>query len=105
MDGFAHIIHAGIVDREHWPMLDEDGILFATLVYHLSELQKIFPWMFVSDKSEEESREWTERIRQAEDEMELEEVDRVEQDKTFMHAKEIPFGIPKEILNKITSRD
>lgn len=98
----------GIVREEDWPKFVQHGCTqFVEVILRMIDLYESKPDIFTSERStEEEAAEWTGRLTQIGDSLELEEVDRVEPDKNFMPHPELHLNIPKvllPVLNRIIS--
>jgi hypothetical protein len=95
------IIKAGIVDREDWERLAPEHIALADAILIMLDFQKANPGLEIfSDESfrpqEEQAEELLEKIRDFNDEVELEDFDKVQPNKTFDAG--IPIGIPTSLV-------
>lgn len=103
------IIEAGIVDREDWDRLTPEHLEMASMILALSDLQKTHPEaaIFESDDQgteEDQAAAYLNGVRDLHDRIELDAVDRVEPDKTFMPEEGVPIAIPQSLVplfNKI----
>ena len=106
-DRKERIIRAGIVERADWERLAPEHIALADSILTIMDIQEANPGLdLFSDDSfqttEEQAEEFLENARQFNDSVELEEVDRVQPDKTFDEG--IPIAIPLSLVpffNKI----
>lgn len=95
------IIRAGIVERADWERLAPEHIALADAILVMLDLQAANPGLEMfseeSFKSEEEqAEELRENMREFNDEVELEDFDVVQPDKTFDAG--IPIAIPMSLV-------
>lgn len=101
------IIEAGIVERGDWDRLFPEHIALADAILVMMDLQAANPGLeLFSDESfkseREQEEEFRENMKEFNDEMELEDFDVVQPDKTFDAG--IPIAIPMSLVplfNKI----
>jgi hypothetical protein len=103
MDEFSkeRIISEGIIERKDWPRLKPEHMELAKLILTMLDLQKTDPEAdILSDLSfksdEQHAEELAQGIGELNDDVELENVDKVEPEKTF--EKGVPMGIPTSLV-------